>query len=83
MCELWRFAVHACSVPFSRAWQPAANVMDVMSDIANVYVLILLNLQGLPVSSFIMLNNSNRSSAPLKKINNNNNNNKDYHVFVA
>ena len=42
MRELWRFAVHACSVPFSRAWQPAANVMDVMSDIANVYVLILL-----------------------------------------
>ena len=40
-------------------------------------------LQGLPVSSFIMLNNSNRSSAPLKKINNNNNNKKDYHVFVA
>ena len=39
-------------------------------------------LQGLPVSSFIMLNNSNRSSAPLKK-KRNNNDKKDYHVFVA
>ena len=29
MRELWRFAVHARSVPFSRAWQPAANVMGV------------------------------------------------------
>ena len=40
-------------------------------------------LQGLPVSSFTMLNNSNRSSAPLKKKKNNNNNKKDYHEFVA
>ena len=69
MCELWRFTVHACSVPFSRAWQPTANVMDVgcrkclRAYTARQHVA----LQGLPVSSFIMFNNSNRSSAPLKK----------------
>ena len=81
MCELWHFTVHACSVPFSRAWM---DVMDVgyrkclRAYTARQHVA----LQGLAVSSFIMLNNSNRSSAPLKK-ERNNNDKKDYHVFVA
>ena len=69
MRELWRFPVHACSVPFSRAWQPTANVMDVgYRKCLRAYTARQHGaLQGLPVSSFIMLNNSNRSSAPLKK----------------